>query len=198
MAEHRLRTPISDEAISEIKAGDTLFLSGTVFTARDEAHMEMLRHNGIPGFDPAGLALYHCGPVMKREGGDWKVVSAGPTTSFRMESLEPEFLEKFRVKVIIGKGGMGPLTLEALKRHNAVYASFTGGAGALAAKGLGKVKKVHYLEELGMAEAVWVFEAKDFGPLAITMDSRGRSLHDEVNRATEANLKRILSGKGLA
>ena len=192
MTEYNLKTPIDDETISKLNAGDIIYLSGTVFTARDEAHMELLEHGDIPGFDMTGLGLYHCGPVMQQKDGKWNIISAGPTTSFRMETLEPEFLDKFKVKIIIGKGGMGPLTLEALRKHNVAYVSFTGGAGALAAKGLGEVKAVYYLEELGMPEAVWVFEARDFGPLIVSMDSKGQSLYDDVNAKTKENLQRIL------
>ncbi len=192
MAEYNLKTPIDNETISKLVAGDIIYLSGTVFTARDEAHMELLEHGDIPGFDMTGLGLYHCGPVMQQKDGKWNIISAGPTTSFRMETLEPEFLDKFKVKLIIGKGGMGPLTLESLKKHNVVYVSFTGGAGALAAKGLGEVKGVYYLEELGMPEAVWVFEAKGFGPLIVSMDSKGHSLYDDVNSKTKENLERLL------
>jgi len=192
MAEYHLETPIDEQTIAGLKAGDIIFLSGTVFTARDEAHMELLEHGDIPGFDMTGLGLYHCGPVMKNDQGEWKIISAGPTTSFRMESLEPKFLDRFGVKVIIGKGGMGQSTLEALKKHNVVYVSFTGGAGALAAKGLGEVKDVHYLEELGMPEAVWVFEAKDFGPLVVSMDAHGNSLYDTVNENSKKKLEGII------
>jgi len=194
--EHRFTTPIKDEDISKLEVGDVLFISGTVFTARDEAHMELLKDKGIPGFDFNGLVLYHCGPVMRKEDGEWKVKAAGPTTSFRMETLEPDFLAMFPIKIIIGKGGMGPLTLDALKKHNTVYSSFTGGAGALAAKGLGRVREVHYLDELGMPEAVWVFEAKDFGPLIVTMDAHGNSHYEEVNKRSSDNLKRIFRERG--
>jgi len=196
MAEYMLTTPIADETVSKLRVGDVIHVSGTVFTARDEAHMEFLKHGGISGFDVAGMVLYHCGPVMMQKDGEWKVISAGPTTSFRMETLEPDFLASFGVKLIIGKGGMGPGTLNALGKHTAVYASFTGGAGALAAKRLERVTGVHFLDELGMAEAVWVFEAKNFGPLVVTMDSHGGSLHAEVNRVTESNLKRLLGTLG--
>ncbi len=197
MTEYHLTTPVDDDTVSKLNAGDIVYLSGMVFTARDEAHMELLEHGDIPGFDLTGLGLYHCGPVMKKVGDEWTIISAGPTTSFRMETLEPDFLEKFGVKVIIGKGGMGPLTLEALRKNNVVYVSFTGGAGALDAKGQGKVKDVYYLEELGMPEAVWVFEANDFGPLVVSMDTKGRSLYDDVNARTRANLDRLLADKGL-
>jgi tartrate/fumarate subfamily iron-sulfur-dependent hydro-lyase beta chain len=197
LTEYRLNTPVDDKTVSKLKVGDIIYLSGTVFTARDEAHMELIKDGAPEGLDMQGLALYHAGPVMKQEDGKWKVTAAGPTTSYRMETLEPDFLDKFPVKIIIGKGGMGPLMLAALKKHNVVYTSFTGGAGALAAKGLGEVRTVYYLEELGMPEAVWVFEAKDYGPIVVGMDAHGNSLYDEVNARAKENLERILKEKGL-
>ena len=192
MAEYNLTTPVDDETIAKLKVNDVIYLTGTVFTARDEAHMELNKDGGIPDFDMTGLGLYHCGPVMQEKDGKWNIISAGPTTSFRMETLEPGFLDMFDVKLIIGKGGMGPLTLEALRKHNVAYVSFTGGAGALAAKGLGTVKTVYYLEELGMPEAVWVFEAENFGPLTVSMDAHGNSLYDEVNKLSKKKLEDIL------
>ncbi len=197
MTEYYLQTPIDEETISGLKLGDIIYITGTVFTARDEAHMELIDHGGIEGFDFTGLALYHAGPVMKQVDGKWKVLAAGPTTSFRMESLEPDFLELFNVKVIIGKGGMGPGTLAALKEKNTVYAAFTGGAGSLAAQGLGEVKTVFYLEELGMPEAVWVFETNNFGPLVVAMDAHGNSLYEAVNKKSNERLQEILREKGL-
>ncbi len=188
--EYTLRTPISDADIEKLVAGDIVHLVGTLFTARDEAHMHLLEH-GVEGFDPRGLALYHCGPVMKQVGGAWQAVAAGPTTSARMDSLEARFLEKFGPKVIVGKGSMGARTRDALVKHKAVFTNFTGGAGALAAKSLPRVRAVHLLEELGMAEAVWVFETDRFGPLIVTMDSHGRSLHDEIDEATHARAEEI-------
>ena len=192
MTEYHLTAPVSEEEILKLKIGDIIYLSGIIFTARDEAHVELMKHNGIPGFDMTGLGLYHCGPVMMKEGPVWRIISAGPTTSFRMESLEPKFLDMFPVKLIIGKGGMGEATIEALKNHKVVYVSYTGGAGALAAKGLGKVKDVHFLDELGMAEAVWIFEANEFGPLIVSMDHHGHSLYRDVNKASAENLARLL------
>ena len=188
--EYTFSTPIPDSDIEKLRAGDILYLKGILFTARDEAHMHLLEHP-IAGFDPRGLALYHCGPVMKQVGGEWQAVAAGPTTSARMDSLEARFLEKYGPKVIVGKGGMGAKTRDALVKHKAVFTNYTGGAGALAAKSLPRVKAVHLLEELGMAEAVWVFEADRFGPLIVTMDSHGRSLHDEVDEATRARAEEI-------
>ncbi len=188
--EYTLRTPISDADIEKLRAGDILYLEGTLFTARDEAHMHLLEH-GVPGFEARGLALYHCGPVMKQVKGEWQAVAAGPTTSARMDSLEARFLEKYGAKVIVGKGSMGAKTRDALVKYKAVFTNFTGGAGALAAKALPRVKAVHLLKELGMAEAVWVFESDRFGPLIVTMDAHGRSLHDEIDEETRAKAEEI-------
>jgi tartrate/fumarate subfamily iron-sulfur-dependent hydro-lyase beta chain len=188
--EYTFSTPIPDSDIEKLRAGDILYLKGILFTARDEAHMHLLEHP-VQGFDPRGLALYHCGPVMKQVQGEWQAVAAGPTTSARMDSLEARFLDKYGPKVIVGKGGMGAKTRDALVKHKAVFTNYTGGAGALAAKLLPRVKEVHLLKELGMAEAVWVFEADRFGPLIVTMDSHGRSLHDEVDEATRARAEEI-------
>lgn len=184
-----LETPIAEEEVRALKAGDVIYVSGTMFTARDEAHRVLLER-GAP-FPLEGLALFHCGPVVKRVGEAWRVVAAGPTTSARMELFEAEFLEKFKPRVIIGKGGMGERTLKALSEVGAVYTHFTGGAGALAAQAIRRVKEVHFLEELGVPEAVWVFEVERFGPLVVAMDARGRSLYAELEKTVEKNMDEI-------
>lgn len=189
--ERVFETPIAEEKIRELKAGDVIYVSGIIFTARDEAH-KVLLERGEP-FPLEGLALFHCGPVVRKRNGAWEVIAAGPTTSMRMESLEPEFLRRFKPRVIIGKGGMGEGTLAALAEVGAVYCHFTGGAGALAARAIKSVREVHYLEELGIPEAIWVFEVERFGPLVVAMDSHGRSLYAEVGAAVEANLEKVLA-----
>lgn len=189
--ERVFETPIAEEKVRELKAGDVIYVSGFIFTARDEAH-KVLLERGEP-FPLEGLALFHCGPVVRKRNGAWEVIAAGPTTSMRMESLEPEFLRRFKPRVIIGKGGMGEGTLKALAEVGAVYCHFTGGAGALAARAIKSVREVHYLEELGIPEAIWVFEVERFGPLVVAMDSHGRSLYAEVGAAVEANLEKVLA-----
>lgn len=116
---------------------------------------------------------------MKKSGKKWEVVSAGPTTSGRMEIFEDKFIEKFGINVIIGKGGMGEKTKNALQKNIGVYTSYTGGAGILAADKVEEVLEVYWLEELGMPEAVWVFKVKEFGPLIVAMDSHGKSLYKD-------------------
>ena len=160
----RLTTPLGDEVLS-LNAGDRILLSGTVYTARDEAHLRILEE-GFP-FNPNGAVLYHCGPVIS----DNEVVAAGPTTSARMNKLTKPVLDA-GVSGLIGKGGMSDEVVEALKGRG-VYFAFTGGCAALAASCM-KLKGVHYAD-LGMAEAVWEIELSDM-PLVVGIDSKGNNL----------------------
>jgi fumarate hydratase subunit beta len=182
MKKVHLKTPLSKKEIKNLSVGDIIFLSGKVFTARDETHKKMLelkkKGKKIP-FNPEEMALFHCGPVVRKEKNEWIIVSAGPTTSARMENIESEFLSLFGVKLIIGKGGMGKETLKTLKKTGAVYTHFTGGAGALAAKSIKKVLDVHFLKELGIPEAAWILEVDKFGPLIVTMNTKGNSFYDK-------------------
>lgn len=189
-----LETPLDPTEIRSLEVGEAFSISGTIFTARDAAHELLLREHQrgseIP-VDLASLPCYHAGPVVKRVGDEWDVISAGPTTSIRMEMFETEFIEAFGTRLFIGKGGMGDRTLEALADHGGVYAQFTGGAGSLAAAAIQSVEDVFYLEELGIPEAVWVLSVEEFGPLLVTMDSHGNSLHEAVSERVTANLERL-------
>jgi len=180
MTEYHINLPLTDEQVKKFKVGDILYVSGNVFTARDEAHHTMLTKK-VP-FDPSNMALYHCGPLMNKNKTGWEVVSAGPTTSSRMEIFEDRFLKKFNVKLIIGKGGMGKNTQKALQKYISIYVSYTGGAGALAADKVERVIDVFWLDELGMPEAVWLFRVKEYGPLIVSMDAHGNSIYDKVNK----------------
>ena len=185
-----LITPIPEQEARDLHVGDVIYVTGTMFTARDEAHLMMLER-GAP-FPVEGLILYHCGPVVKKEeNGEWRIVSAGPTTSARMESIEDRFLERFPVRVIIGKGGMGEKTLAALQEVGSVYTHYTGGAGALAARAITDVTTVHWLSNLGMAEAVWVLSVQEFGPLTVSMDAHGKSLYNTLNATVRKNMQAI-------
>lgn len=181
--EYHLKIPASKDEIKRLHVGDIIYISGKIFTARDEAHHMMLEKdkNTLP-FDPSEMALFHCGPLMKKEKGKWQVVSAGPTTSSRMEIFEDKFIEKFDINIIIGKGGMGERTEKALQKHVGVYTAYTGGAGALAANKVEEVPGVYWLEELGMPEAVWIFQVKEFGPLVVAIDSHGKSIYRNLKK----------------
>ena len=185
--EFRLKTPLSGNDVYKLKAGDVIYLTGRLITARDLAHKRIrqyLRENRKLPFNLNGLALFHCGPVVKKVDDEWTVVAAGPTTSMRMEPFEHEVIEKLGVRLIIGKGGMGEKTREAMMKHGAAYGVFTGGAAVLAAKHIKRVLDVKWMD-LGTPEAVWTFEVEDFGPLIIAMDSHGESLFEKNLRGVE-------------
>jgi len=181
VSEYHLSTPLTDDVLKKLKIGDIVYISGIMVTARDEAHetaLELLEKGEKLPIDLKGLVLYHCGPVAIKKDNKWQIVAAGPTTSMRMESVEHEFIEKTGIKMVVGKGGMGKKTAEAMKKFNAVYAVFTGGAGALAAEKIKEVKDVYWLDKLGVPEAMWVFKVEEFGPLIITIDTEGNNYYE--------------------
>ena len=199
MAVFKLKTPISEEDVRKLRVNDVLYISGTMVTARDAAHkkaLELFKQGKPLPVNLEGLAVFHCGPIMKKEDDKWVAVAAGPTTSARMEQFEDEFIRNFKVRAVVGKGGMGKRTTDAMQKYGAVYGAFTGGAGALAAKCIKNVKTVEWLQDLGMPEALWVFEVEDFGPLTIAIDSHGNNLYEEVSKKAEEIRKKIYEKLG--
>ena len=194
-----LTTPIKKEDLLSLKLGDIVYLNGRIYTSRDEAHLRALKYHKegreLP-VDLNGATVFHCGPIVRRRGDDWELIAAGPTTSARMNSMEPEFIKKFGVGAIIGKGGMSTPTIETMEECGSVYLVMTGGAALLAAKGVSEVKGVHWLD-LGMPEALWVFEVSDFGPLVVGIDAHANSLYEAVVRDVEMNLIKVRKRLGL-
>jgi len=199
MTVYKLKTPISEEDIRKLKVNDELYITGTIVTARDQAHRKAIEYakegKSLP-VNLEGAAVFHCGPIMKKEGDKWIAVAAGPTTSTRMDIFEDEFIRQFKVRVVIGKGGMGKKTTDAMKNYGAVYGAFTGGAAVLAAKAVKNVKGVEW-SDLGMPEALWILEVEDFGPLTVAIDSHGNNLFDNVQRKVEENKQKIYQKLGI-
>ncbi|MEM3623149.1 MAG: FumA C-terminus/TtdB family hydratase beta subunit [Candidatus Bathyarchaeia archaeon] len=199
MAVYKLKTPISEEEIRKVKVNDVLYITGTIVTARDQAHRRALEYfkqgKALP-INLEGLAVFHCGPVVGKEGDKWVAVAAGPTTSTRMDIFEDEFIKNFKVRVVIGKGGMGKKTTDAMAKYGAVYGAFTGGAAILAAKAIKNVKSVEWLD-LGTPEALWIFEVENFGPLAVAIDSHGNNIFLDVAKKVEENKQKIYQKLGL-
>ena len=195
----RLKTPLSEADVRALKVGETVYLDGIVYTGRDEVHIHALEHlekgKEIP-VDFKGSALFHCGPIMRKVGDKWEVVAAGPTTSSRMNSLEPQFIEKFGPGAIIGKGGMSQPTVDAMKKFGCIYLAITGGAAVLAAKGIKEVKGVEWYE-LGMPEAIWIMDADNFGPLTVAIDAHGNSLFADVGAKVKENEAKVRQKLGL-
>lgn len=185
MTENHLTTPLDSDDILELNAGDIVYLSGIIFTARDEAHMRILEltdeGNPLP-FDLDGAVIYHCGPLMQKADGGCEAVAAGPTTSARMTEMTPGLLDNYNVRAIIGKGGMKDIA--PVLEGRCVYLAYTGGCAALAVDMIKEVKGVHW-PELGMPEAVWVLEVERFGPLIVGVDTCGMDLFGEVMERAE-------------
>lgn len=199
MAIYKLATPITEEQIRKLRVNDEVYITGTIVTARDQAHNRaiQLHKEGKPlPINLKGLVVFHCGPIVKKEGDKWVVVAAGPTTSTRMDLFEDEFIKNFGARVIIGKGGMGKRTTDAMQKYGAIYGAFTGGAAVLAARAIKNVKAVEWLD-LGMPEALWIFEAEEFGPLTVAIDSYGNNLFEDVKKKTEENRKIIYERLGI-
>ncbi|UCH32039.1 MAG: fumarate hydratase C-terminal domain-containing protein [Candidatus Bathyarchaeota archaeon] len=199
MTTFRLVTPISEEQVRKMNVNDILYITGTIVTARDQAHKRALQFHeegkSLP-LNLEGLAVFHCGPIVKKEREEWKIVAAGPTTSTRMDIFEDQFIKNFKTRVIIGKGGMGKRTTEAMQKYGAIYGAFTGGAAVLAARAITRVKKVEWFD-LGMPEALWILGVKEFGPLTVAIDSHGNNLFEDVRSKTEENQKLIYKKLGL-
>lgn len=183
-----LQAPISEEQVRSLKVGDVVIVNGPMHTGRDAFHHYMMHHE-LPGhLETRGGILFHCGPVvLKNEDGSYRVTAAGPTTSIREEPYQADVIKKLGLRAVIGKGGMGPKTLQGLKEHGAVYLNAIGGAAQYYARCIDKVTGVDFLEEMGVPEAMWHLEVRSF-PAIVTMDSHGNSLHGRVE---EDSFRRI-------
>jgi fumarate hydratase class I len=171
-----LTAPLTEAQVRSLKVGDMLLLNGRMFTGRDSVHAYLMKNN--PPADLNGGVIYHCGPVAVKDGDAWKMNAAGPTTSIREEPYQADVIRKFGVRAVIGKGGMGAKTLEALKECGAVYLSAIGGAAQFYARCIERVDGVSLLE-FGVPEAMWHLHVKDF-PVIVTMDAHGNSLHKDI------------------
>jgi fumarate hydratase class I len=186
--EIRLRAPITEEQIRSLKVGDVVLVSGRMFTGRDAVHAYLMKHD--PPVDLRGSVLYHCGPVVVKEGdGSWRVTAAGPTTSIREEPYQAEILKRYGVRVVIGKGGMGAKTLAGLKESGAVYLNGVGGAAQFYARCIDRVTGVSLLE-FGTPEAMWHLDVTDF-PAIVTMDAHGNSLHKDIEAESGERLHTV-------
>jgi fumarate hydratase, class I len=182
-----LSAPIADEQIRSLKVGDVVLISGRVYTGRDAVHAHLMKHD--PPVDLRGGVLYHCGPVVKKEGDSWRVTAAGPTTSIREEPYQAEIIRRYGVRAVIGKGGMGAKTLAGLKESGAVYLNAIGGAAQFYARCVERVDGVS-LMEFGTPEAMWHLDVRDF-PAMVTMDAHGNSLHKEIEQESAAVLQKL-------
>src|SRR6478735_7452406 len=182
-----LKAPLDEAAVRSLKVGDIVLVSGVMHTGRDAVHAHLMKHE--PPVDLRGAALYHCGPVVRKDGDTWTVTAAGPTTSIREEPYQADIIKRYGVRLVIGKGGMGGKTLAALKDAGAVYLNAIGGAAQFYARAITGVDGVS-LMEFGTPEAMWHLRVKDF-PAIVTMDAHGNSLHKDIEEASGKDLAKL-------
>lgn len=176
-----LNTPISDEDLKDIKAGDVIYLNGHIVTCRDVAHRRLIEYGRELPVNLQGGAIFHAGPIVKKiDGKDnkYEMISVGPTTSMRMEKFEKEFIGKTGVKLIVGKGGMGPNTEAGCRENKAIHCVFPAGCAVLAATTVEEIEN-EYWQDLGMPETLWVCRVKEFGPLIVSIDAEGNNLFEQ-------------------
>ncbi len=177
-----LTTPLSEESVRKLKVNDLVNLTGTIYTARDMAHLKLkeLKETGKPLPEALeGSVIFHAGPVVKKADGGYDLLNIGPTTSIRMEP-HSDFLGRLGVRAIVGKGGLGEGSAQAFKKYGMAYLLAAPGCGVLHAQAVRQVKRVHWLEEMGMPEAIWVLEVTEWGPLMVGMDSEGNSIFQAI------------------
>jgi len=188
----KIRTPISEDEIRRLDAGDEVEISGILVTGRDAAHKYLIENDDEQLRRVLqGTFIYHCGPIVVRENNQYVFKAAGPTTSIREEPYQAEVIRKYGLRGVIGKGGMGKKTLKGLMDYGAVYLHAVGGAAVYIGERIKRVIDVYKLEEFGIPEALWVIEVENF-PVVVTMDSKGRSLHEEILNESSKRYKSII------
>jgi fumarate hydratase class I len=187
----KLETPFTEGKIRALEVGDVVEITGMLYTGRDAVH-KYLHDGNNPPVDLSDAIIYHCGPVVVQEGGQWIVKAAGPTTSAREEPYQGDLIGRFGLRGVIGKGGMGAKTLEACQKHGCAYLHAIGGAAQVLAEKIVKVHGVHWKEKFGSPEAIWEFEVVDF-PVVVTMDSKGNSLHKDLLEDSSRRLKEMFA-----
>ncbi|MBX2837201.1 MAG: L(+)-tartrate dehydratase subunit beta [Gammaproteobacteria bacterium] len=176
-----LSTPIADADLESLNVGDIVYLNGILVTCRDVAHRRLIELGRELPVELAGGAIFHAGPIVREnQDGSYEMVSIGPTTSMRMEKFEREFIEKTGVKLIVGKGGMGEETAIGCQENTAVHAVFPGGCAVVAATKVEAIEGAEW-KDLGMPETLWINRVKEFGPLIISIDTKGNNLF-EINK----------------
>lgn len=182
-----LTTPIRSEDLEDLHAGDIVYLTGTLVTGRDDVHRRVVHEGMTSPYDFNGGAIFHAGPIVRESPEENVLISVGPTSSIRMEADEAEFIEKTGVKLLVGKGGMGPKTTAACEKFKTIHCVFVGGCAVTAASHVEKIEDCFW-RELGMPECEWVMKVHEFGPLIVSIDTHGHNLFVE-NKAAYASRK---------
>jgi fumarate hydratase subunit beta len=185
----QLTTPFTEEKIRGLKVGDMVEITGVVFTGRDAVH-KWLHDGAEPPVSFKDGIIYHCGPVVMKKDGKWVVTAAGPTTSIREEPYQAGIIERFGLRAVIGKGGMGEKTRLACQKFGCAYLHAVGGAAQVLAEAIKEVETVYGLEQFGSPEAIWQLRVEKF-PVVVTIDAHGNSLHKDIEAESALHLSEI-------
>ena len=202
MTHHVLEMPVSEQQVRALRVGDSVTLEKTLFGIRDATLIAMFDRARTTRFDLKGHAVIHTAPNVRKvdprpdNSSGYEPLCIGTTTSMRMERFTKPLMQREGVRLIIGKGGMGPATLDAFREFGGAYLAVVGGAAALQTTWIEAIEDVDF-EELN-PECLWKFRIKGFGPLLVTMDSHGSSLHAQVNAEAAARRAAVLAGIGSA
>ena len=173
-----LKTPVHDSDLEKLHIGDVVYLTGHIVTCRDVGHRRLIEEKRPLPVDLNRGAIFHAGPIVrKNDDGTYTMISIGPTTSMRMEKFEKQFIAQTGVKVIVGKGGMGPDTVAGCREHKAIHCVFPAGCAVLAATAVEEIERVEWTD-LGMPESLWVSGVGEMGPLIVSIDVHGNNLFE--------------------
>jgi len=194
-----LNLPATTEDISKLEIGSAVYLNGIVYTAREGVYKKVLDQGEELPIDLGAISNvnFHCSPAAAPdENGGYNVGAVTATASFRFSKWIPKWLEKTKCRILIGKGGMPAEDYKkVLAPGGAIYLTTVGyGTGALLGRGIQKVREVHWLDELGIAQAMWLFEVKDFGPFIVESDLQGNSLFAQHGEEINAGIEKLYAG----
>ena len=197
--EINLTLPVSQEDIESLRLGDAVYLNGLVFTGREGVYHRIFEKEIEPPIDirTLGGATFHCSPAISEVSpGVYNVPSVTATASFRFAKYMPEFLKRYGIRIVIGKGGMAPYIYKTTFQPNGtIYLTTVGyGLGAIYGRGIRSVKDVVWKEELGLAQAMWILDVEHFGPFLVECDARGESLFKKANQEINDKLMPLYEG----
>lgn len=195
----RLNTPVQSQDLAGLEIGNVVYLSGRVFTGREGVYKKTIEDGaGLPAdLATIGNVNFHCSPAAAiRENGMYEIGAVTATASFRFNKWLDDWFALSKCKVIIGKGGMAAdIYREKFVPNGAIYLTTVGyGTGALLGRGISKVVDAFWIEELGIAQAMWVFDVQDFGPFLVESDLAGNSLFERENAKVAAGLSEHYKG----
>ena len=195
--EYHLKAPLTEEDVRKLNIGDTVYLSGEVFTGRSRIHRYIFdEENILPQEAMRRGAMVHVGPIMVKTDEGWELVSFMPTSSLRFEKWGADSVEKWGLRIIVGKTTMGKDTLDAMQKFGCVHVSPQCVSPNLWHDSI-KIQGVELFQELGSIEACWLLELDELGPFIVDMDSHGRNYFDELDVHVAKQRDAVLDAMGV-